>query len=464
MKRTWIAVVAASLLALCLGGIVLTVRAQRQSQAGRQLIAAGPANLAREEAAARQEGIPLTARQLQQPLPPPSQNAAPLYTKLTALLHDKPLHLPKYAEGMDAFHTYTPEQIAAVRRTLAERQDVMTLVHQAADRPKCVFVRDWSKGLDLTFPEYQPMREGARLIKTESYFLARDGHYKEAVVNQARGFHIARHAASDPVLISYLVGNSSETITLSGMQSILALAGPDAAVSQQVQQSTRLHFAPLPLRGPLVNESAVMETVFRQLHQGQHQGIQWLASALENLGTAKGIASDPQHSVRSVSPAEEKIVSDAIDAQQANYLSDVRRMVATVNAPTKERRAVYASLLDASAPSARNGARTMSFILLPDGQKLDEDDLRLKTREAVTLAAAVVLSEKARTGAYSGKLPQEFADPFTNKPLGYRREGDGFVVYSAGPTGHFDGGKPGEKVAGQESLFRYPVAPAPPTS
>ena len=52
-------------------------------------------------------------------------------------------------------------------------------------------------------------------------------------------------------------------------------------------------------------------------------------------------------------------------------------------------------------------------------------------------------------------------DPFTNRSLLYKREGTGFVVYSAGPTGRFDGGKPGVKVPGQESLFRYPVVPAP---
>ena len=126
-----------------------------------------------KKAAARQEGIPLTAQELQQPLPPASQNAAPLYTKLTHLLHDKPLGLPPYAEGMDAFHAYTPAQVAAVRHTLAARQDVMTLVHQAADKPQCVFLRDWKQGVTLNFPEFMPMREAARLIKTESYLLAR---------------------------------------------------------------------------------------------------------------------------------------------------------------------------------------------------------------------------------------------------------------------------------------------------
>ncbi len=461
MKRLLIALGALCLLALSVSGIALVVRSQQRQAAARRFIDAGPANLAREEAAARREGIPLTAQELQKPLPPPDQNAAPLYTKLTKLLHDKPLGLPKYAEGMDAFHAYTPAQIAAVRRTLVARQDVMALVHQAADKPQCVFVRDWNKGVDLEFPEYQLMREAARLIKTESYLLARDGHFGEAITNQARGFRVAEHAASDPALISYLVGNSSETITLAGMQSILALAGADAAAIWQVQQSTRSEFAPLPLRAPLANEAAAMEPIFRQLHQGQHQGIQWFSSSLENLTSGKRIAFDPQRSVKPVSPAEEKLVSDTIDAQQANYLSDVRRMVAAVDAPTKERRAVYASLLDASAPSARNGARTMSFILLPDGQKLDEDDLRLKARKVVTLAAASLLAEKAKAGAFSATLPLGFTDPFTNKPLGYRREGVGFVVYSAGPTGHFDGGRPGEKVSGQESAFRYPAVPVP---
>ena len=103
----------------------------------------------------------------------------------------------------------------------------------------------------------------------------------------------------------------------------------------------------------------------------------------------------------------------------------------------------------------------MSFILLPDGLKLDEDDLRLKAREATTLAAAALLTEKAKRGSYPGGLPPEFADPFTDRPLVYRREGGGFVVYSAGPTGHFDGGRPGQKVPGRESLFRYPAVQMP---
>ena len=457
MKRFFLALAVVLGAAACLTMTVLLARQQIQGAAARRQIADGPAHLAREEAAARREGIPLTAQELQRPLPPPGENAAPLYVKLTKLLHDKPLGLPPYAEGMDAFHSYTPAQIAAVRRTLATRQDVMILVHQAAGKPQCVFVRNWNEGPNLMLPEYQPMRHAVRLLKTESYLLARGGHYQEAIRNQARGFQIARHAASEPLLISYLVGNSCELITIAGMQSILAQAAPNKNLSRQVQSAIGHSFAPLSLRGPLINESAGMAVVFQQLHAGQHQGIAWLSDSINNLTSGKAINTDPHHAVPPVSATEQKIVSDGIDAQHANYLADIRRMAAAFSLPTPQRRAVYASLLDPSAPSARNGARTFSFLFLSDGRKLEDDATRLKAREVVTLAAAAVLAAKAQTGTFPVALPAPFADPFTGKSLGYQREGmGGFIVYSAGSGGTYAGSKPGGKTPPSESEFRYP--------
>ena len=80
----------------------------------------------------------------------------------------------------------------------------------------------------------------------------------------------------------------------------------------------------------------------------------------------------------------------------------------------------------------------------------------------MTLAAASLLAGKAKAGVYPNTPPQGLIDSFTGKPLLFRREGGGFVVYSAGPMGRFDGGKPGAKVPGQESLFRYPDVPTSP--
>ena len=457
MQRLFLVLGALCVFLLSLGGIVRLVRQQRQAAVMQKFVAVGPANLAREDAAARALGIPLTPAAKQAPLPPSSQNAVPLYTTLTALLQAKPLGLPKYAEGMSAFHPYTPAQIAAVRRTLAARPDVMRLVHQAAARPQCVFVRDWSHPLAVTFPEYKTQREAARLLETESYLLARDVKYPQAVATQALGFRVAEHAASDHVLIAYLVGCASESITLTGMQSILEIAGPNAAVADDVQKAVQTQQSHLSLRDAMAGEAGFGVAVFGPMHAAEGQGIEAALSAGQM----------PDDTVKKVPTSfqERQYLHALIDAWQADYLSRMRPLVAASDQPPAVRRVVYAALdkqadRDTNAPD--NVTNIFSDILVPVFSKIDQNANRTQARVTVTLAAAALMAQKAKTGAFPQSLPAGFPDPYTNGPLHYHREGtNGFVVYSVGPTGHFDGGTPGQKVPAQESLFRYPPTVLP---
>lgn len=457
MKRFLIGVSALCLLAVCVTSIALTKQQQRQA-AVCQAIQAKAADLAQEEAAARREGILLTVQELQQPLPPASQNAAPLYTELTKLLHDKPLGLPKYAEGMDAFHSYTPAQIAAVHRTLAARQDVMTLVHEAADKPQCVFVRDWGKGRDMAWPEYRAFLASAWLLKTESYLLAQDDNYQGAINNQVRGFRVAQHAAAaDPVLIEYLVGIACDSRALSGMQSILSLAGPNAAVDNTVQRDVMSTPAlPLSLRFAMAGETGFDCLVFKRMHQAEKYGIQEVlhVGGLDNSKPAPRSL---------VPPAERMRVHDLIDAWEADFIGRMRQVVRVCDAPATPRRKVFAALEEQSAlPDPAASPHLASYVLLPVFSKIDWNDTRTRARVSVTLAASAILAAKAKTGAFPDTLPVQFTDPYTEKPLGYRQEGpNGFVAYAVGPTGTFDGGKPGEKAPPQESLFRYPATSIP---
>lgn len=454
MKRLWIALGALCILALSIVGLVLTVRVQRQQATLRRFADAGPVNLVREKVAAQRLGVPLTPAQLQSPLPPAGQNAAPLYVKLTKLLHDKPLGLPKYAEGMDTTHLYTPAQIATVRQILTARPDVMMLVHEAADKPNCVFVRDWSLGADMPFPEYQPMREAARLTETESYLMARDGRYKEATANQARGFRIADHAASDPSLISYLVGIACQSLALRGMQSILALAGPSADVEADVRQTIDSRYVSLSLKKAIAGETGCYSASIQRMHQGEKNGV----SAAFAAGHFPAEASEKMQ----LSPAQTQNLHNLIDAWQADYLARMLPLVAASSEAPAARRAAY-TMLDRQAKSdsdsSADATHLFTDILMPVFSKIDQNGTRTQARVAITQAAAALLSKKAKTGIYPNALPTGSTDPFTGKPLGYHLEGTGFVVYSAGPTGVYGGGKGGEKVPGPESVFRYPAVP-----
>lgn len=457
MKRFLIVFGAAFTFMLCLSGIILIVRQQRESAAIRQQIADGPADLAQEEEAAHREGILLSAQELQQPLPSPDLNAAPIYTKLTKLLHDKPLGLPKYAEGMDAFHTYTPAQIASVRHILGARQDVMTLVHQAADKPQCVFLRDWRKGRDAAWPEFHALLASAWLIKTESYLLARDGNYDKAIADQARGFRVGHHAAAaDPVLIEYLLGLACDSRSISGMQSILSLAGPNAAVDGAVQKAI-VQMSELPsLRFAMIGETGFDCLAYAQMHQAEKYGVKEVMR-VGGLDDKQAVSRQP------VSSGEQKRVHNLIDAWEADYLRHMRRVVAACDAPIARRRQVFAALGEQPGLSdPASSPQLASYVLLPVFSEIDRNDTRTRARIVVTLAAASVLVEKANTGTYPSTLPPGSLDPYTSTPLLYHREGSsGFLVYSVGPTGRFDGVKIGEKMSAQESQFRYPPVPVP---
>ena len=423
----------------------------------RRRIKAGPADLARAKAALKSDGISLDPAGLQKPLPPPELNAAPLYGKLFRLLHDKPLNLPNYAQSLSASQSYTPEQLAAVQKIYDSRPDVWALLHQTADRPACVFTRDWSQGAGVLFPEFQEIREAERLLNTETYLLAASGKYDEAVKNQARGFHIAEHAASDPVLISYLVGAACESLALRGMQNTLDQAGPNAAVAEAVRQAILSNRPHLSLRYGLTGEVVLQDTGIRQMRAAlDKEGLRVMAAAFQP-------PNDPiLKRLTPGAPADRRLAADWLDASEAIILTRMGGLLAAADLTPVPRRQAFAQDAAAQAAAPKSVLTLLPDILLPLFAGVQESETRRVAQEEVTLAAAAVLAARAKAGAFPAALPAPSVDPYTSKPLFYRCEGQSsFVVYSAGPQGDYNGGKPGEKVAAGQSGFRYPVPKTP---
>jgi len=454
---------------------VLNHSADPEAQAIRRQIAAGPADLARERIAAEKAGLLTRPAELQPPLPPEDQNAAPLYKELDALRKQKPLHLPLYAQPMSGRYAYTPAQIAAVRKEYDARQDIFTLLHQATDRPKCVFVHDYSSPTDSPFLDYAGLRESAREINTESLLMAYAGDYPQAVANQERGFRIAAQVAAQSTLISFLVGSAIEAITLSGLQSIVEMAGPNAALDSRAEAdilALNMHANSLSLGQALRGEAAIGDTLFSQLGQAKPADIvHFFPSDSLFLGRQTAPAD------ARFTPAQQAEFRLLRDAAQADYLHQLRRLVAAANQPSAARQAVF-GLVEARASASRDNPtdpiQALSDLLDPvtaiDAMMavssgvggLGEQADRLTARRETTAAGAAVLAARAQTGAFPDSLPPGFTDSFTGKPLGYRREEtNGFVVYSAGPDGTFDGGKPGDPNYGPHLVFRYPLVTVP---
>ena len=421
-----------------------------QAAAIRREIADGPAALARERAAALADNISLDPKSWQ-PSVPPDQNAAPLWEKWDTLRHGH-VRLPNYAEVLRTGYAYTPEQLARVQKIFDDNRSAMDLLHQAADKPGLAFPDD-------NMTHYAALREAARELKSESYLLAHQGLYADAIAEQARGFRIAKQIVSRPTLGDYLTGVGIEAITLSGMKDILDLAGPNADVSAQVRQAIQGARPVLSLKAALAGDATISLSGLEKLRAGTPADL--AARAQED---SDPYADLPQVKAKSFTPEERRFGSHLLDAAEANYLSQMRRLVDAADEPGPERHAVFASLQNAGpAPSwdpiqQLNPALPLNQILLPAFGRMDDVDNRTQAQEEVTLAGAALLSERARTGRFPDALPGGFLDPFTGHPLGYRREGDtGFVVYSVGPDGRYDGGKSGEdEYDPNHASFRFP--------
>ena len=161
-------------------------------------------------------------------------------------------------------------------------------------------------------------------------------------------------------------------------------------------------------------------------------------------------------------PADTQFALNWLDASEAQILTDTTTVVAASDLPPPARRRAFAQETQTRTARPKSVVTIFSSVLLPVYDTLDTHATRRQANEAVTLAASDVLGAWTKDGTFPTALPHPIADPFTGRALGYRREGDdGFVVYSVGVDGTFDGGKPGDKTPPGQTLYRYPAVAVP---
>jgi hypothetical protein len=362
------------------------------------------------------------------------------------------------------------DELTQVRRLLTERRDVMALVRTAAQRPICVFQRNWSLGPNLLLSEYGPIRDGVRMLTVESLLLAHDGRYQASIANQSLGLRIAEHAGGEPSTISFLVGVACRAITLAGFERILLQAGPNPEVAEAVRRRLAESPARFRLRPALGSEIVMSNILGRKTRRDvSRHGSRALDLAIN--GTAKEDASStpdlPPIVDRKLSSGEERQVRELLEACEADWVGRLRRLVALQSKPPQVRLPLEHELELTRAQVWDDPTLLISAILLPVVRQADERGVMLQARSEVLTGAAALLTYKSRHGAFPERmesaLPKLPSDPFTGRSLRYRREGQGFVLYSVGPTAMFDGGRPDGKQPKDQAFFRYPAPPAPPS-
>ncbi len=419
--------------------------------AARRQTESGPADLARARAAAVATGIPLDPARLQRRPVAPALDAAPLYVRLGRLRR------PNRADSLDLSldppnprYAYTPAQIARVRRSLGHQREALSLAHQAASRPYCVFRRDWSRGQEVLLSEYQYQGAAVRLLRTEAYLWARDGHPTEAIRNAVLVLHVADQFASDPTMSGYLGSQDIEAKGLDVLADVLEVSHGNPQTARQVLDIMATRLPHRSLWYAAAGEFSSWLITLDSLRMKWEPGWAWDVQSGRLVDLADPT---PDRPVVAVSPEEHRLLAGLWDAWEAHLLTDTARQVTLLRAGTPPQNIV-------PGPSAVRGWADR-VLRLPGGPLrnpllagLGEVQKRGLARKNVLRTAAALLADPAHP---LRPLP----DPFTGRPLGFRREGRrGFVVYSVGEDGTFRGGHSNDPPVPWTILFRFP-APKP---
>ncbi len=372
------------------------------------------------------------------PIVADDENAAPLHLQAgAAIVADK-----EFGAEDSPIDPTGDVMREAVTMFLARHAATLELIRRAADRDACRFTRDWSRpSMAMILSEVQMIRSESRLLALAARRAAAEGRHADALADIVRIQRLGRHAAAEPILVSYLVGNALDHVALAELADLLPrLAAADA---------------------PLLDSPEVRDLVGRPLD---------LLPALygeEAFGLASfaGFADGRMASSEVFGPDQADKVSKVCDVGPIfrvfflpGDLDGYRRLMRSFEqlAARREERTDY--------PQMKREAETLEKNLLehPPGMLSRmmvpalSSVFQARARSETAHRAATVLVAATKQRLATGVLPLEPAafgdtppfmlpaDPFAEggKPLVMKRGDDGLSVYSIGPDGGDDGGPP----------------------
>lgn len=415
-------------------------------------VEAGPAELGRQLAIARKEGLSLTEAWEGEPLRP-AENAAYGYWELEKLLRRRPLEPEEASHRQDLGNPLrrTPETVRRVRQLLAERADVVHLLDRITTTARCAYTEDatvWGQvtpsGGRRPVLRAATFREAARLTVTRSLLQALDGAPEEAIALLQRGFQISDHAVSQPGLAGCFVGVSCDAILRRGLEQVLLLSelSPALLASAQAALPHRDYWAwgQQGLTGELAQHLQNIDR-FTWLERVPTQVADSPFDYLDQL--REGRPRIEYVPLTALNGEESRLWARFWSAVAAELLAVFRPLILDTNRnylQTKRRYREAEARLAAYPDCPVRAAASWMFA----GSVAPDWPARAEAREGVFRAALAVLHYRAEQGTYPQHLEQAISpvphDPAVDRPVQYRLTDQGFEVFNSWSTDQSSGG------------------------
>jgi hypothetical protein len=404
---------------------VLVVRAVLNFTEGRALT--------RRLAELKAKGVPLTAGEIASPCAE-EENAARLWTAVDSLLtiggkQDQGL-LARTWKAYSSGQPLDPTEGPALRDLVARNDKALALLMTMGDKP-CFLFRDPAQSLlEARLPSAVKMLQATRLLLFAALFRAEAGEMGTAVGEMASGLKFTPLVAREGTLMPFLIAVAQTRILANFLGDVCE--GRTIADADLVRLMDALD--PGPWRGRLA-EAIRGERVFfveageLTMKQGA-QGFEAFfgdLSILQKLGlwTIKPLL---KRDFRTGLPVYEEL-----EGLAPRPYYEVRPVL-KAETQRSEKRPWYAYI---------------SKILIGNFEAAFFKEAQLEANILASRTGLACRLYKSRTGSYPerldalvpGILSEVPIDPFTGQPLVYRRDGEGFIVYSLGSNEKDDGGR-----------------------
>lgn len=397
--------------------------------------------LAEERGKAKKAGLPLTPQDLPKENVPASRNLATYVAEFSKrankevtgddnmLIHDR----------LQSWELPTPQDTQRATALFQRTKDLWSLIEKGltctsfSTSPEHTLI----SGMN-TFPRYATLRSQARWIVARTTLLLTQHQYKAAIKNQTKGLLLAHIMEQKyPSLINLLVSHAVYHIALKGMQKILHIGRTQPGIAEAVAKA--IEDAPLlmPMSSTIPIETlsgiSIIQTFRKALHESKNP-----AEALQPWDEKRIDWEKYDYNF-----TDKREIDRVCDNNEIHLLQAMQIAYRSFRQPYYQR---TQSDIQALAEMKKQSA-TPDYCIAVLNTTTDEltakNYARLLANRVVTITFARVLAWREKHGQFPNALkevlPEEPSDPFDGKPLRYRKEGKGFVVYSVGESLKYDG-------------------------
>jgi hypothetical protein len=380
--------------------------------------------------ALRALGVPTEASELDVAIDP-SDNAATIYLKAigvskTIKRSDPPTLRP------DSQGRLTSAELAAYRSWVDANEVVLRLLAEASERPSCSYGRNWELGPDLAMPEIAEMKGFTKLAVGRAHFAALDGDLGQSIRWLIVGLRLSEHIR-EPSMIGQLASMSAEGYVQREFQHLLSTYG-DNDMFRERATSLVVPRPPPPIVNGIEGEVVSQRIAYESIIAGKQRSEAYPG---DQVGSGPWVPTWVVYALK---------LPAVRDSAETTIMRHLRVALATLKSEgaTMKEKLDALSRFDDDLGSDESFPGRIANMFSPMLSGTANALRRTMTLRRLSECGLHLWQSKAETGSFPDSLDPTMPwciDPFSDKPLVYRREKDRFVLYSVGPNGKDDGGK-----------------------